>query len=129
MKSAGYYQKLFLIGAIWNWLATLPFMIGYRWILPLFNMELPTYPVFLILFLGLAFIFGIGYYLVSKDIHKNHDIVRLGIIGKLFVFSAFLWAGIAGQVAWPLVGAGVVDLVFAFLYMEFLVSFQIVETV
>src|SRR5208283_3830281 len=31
-------------------------------------------------------VFGIGYYIVSRDVSKNHGIVLLGIIGKLFFF-------------------------------------------
>ena len=88
----------------------------------MFDMALPKYPVFLILFLGLAFIFGIGYYWVSLDITQNHDIVKLGVIGKIFVFLAVAWAGFCGQVAWPLVGAGLVDFLFAVLFIVFLKS-------
>ncbi len=123
MERAVYSKNLFFIGAIWNWLATLSLALGYKWCFPLFKMDLPQYPVFLILFLGLASIFGLGYYWVSMDISQNHDIVKLGIIGKIFVFVALLSAGITGQVAWALVGGGVVDLIFAVLYIEFLISY------
>ncbi len=122
MEKIAYYKNLFLIGATWNWLATLSFALGYKWIFALFSMNLPVFPVFFILFLGLAFVFGIGYYWVSRDINKNHDIVKMGIIGKVFVFVALLWAGISGQIAWPLAGAGVVDLLFALLFIEFLIT-------
>lgn len=128
MKRANYFKNLFFIGAIWNWLGTLTFAFGYKLLLPLFNMELPRFPVFLLLFLGLAFVFGIGYYWVSRDITKNHDIVRLGIIGKLVVFVGLLWAGLIGQIAGILVGVGVVDLIFAILFIEFLISYPKAET-
>lgn len=124
MKRMAYYQNLFFIGAIWNWVAALSFAIGYKWLFPLFNMELPKFPVFLMLFLGLAFVYGIGYYWVFRDISKNHDIVRLGIMAKLIVFVGLLWAGITGQIAWISVGAGVVDLIFAILFIEFLISYS-----
>jgi hypothetical protein len=124
MPKENYYQKMFLIGAIWNWVATITFAVGYKIVFPLFSMELPKYPVFFLMFLGLAFVFGIGYYWVSKDLTKNHDIIKMGIIGKLIVFVAFLWAVITGQIHFILIGAGIVDLIFAILYMEFLKTYK-----
>ena len=120
MPKQNYYQKMFFISAVWNWVATVPLFFGYKILFPLYDMALPEYPVFLLLFTGLCFIFGLGYYWVSRDLSQNHDIVRLGIAGKLLVFVAFLWAGITGQIHFLWIGAGVVDLVFAILFVEFL---------
>ena len=120
MTKENYYRKMFFVSALWNWLATIPLFFGYKMLFPVYDMALPRYPVFLLLFSGLCFVFGIGYYWVSRDLSQNHDIVRLGILGKLLVFVAFLWAAITGQIHILWVGAGIVDLVFAILYMEFL---------
>ena len=122
MPKQEYYRKLFFIGAVWNWVATLGFAFGYKIIFPLFGMQPPLYPVFFLMFLGLAFVFGIGYYWVHADLDKNQDIVKMGIIGKLLVFVGLFWAGISGQVHFIFIGAGIVDLVFAILYMEFLLT-------
>jgi hypothetical protein len=120
MPKQDYYQKLFFIGAIWNWVATTTLIFGYKILFPLFGMVLPVYPVFFLMFLGLCFVFGIGYFWVSQDLTKNHGIVKMGIIGKLLVFIGILWACVTGQVHVILLGAGIVDLVFAVLYIEFL---------
>ncbi len=122
MPKENYYRKMFFVGAVWNWLATIPLFFGYKLLFPLYDMALPQYPVFLLLFAGLCFIFGIGYFWVSRDVSKNHDIVRMGIAGKLLVFFAFLWAGISGQIHLVWIGAGIGDLVFTILYMEFLLT-------
>jgi hypothetical protein len=124
MPKQDYYQKMFLIGAVWNWAATVSFALGYKILFPLFGMALPNYLVFFMMFLGLAFVFGIGYFWVSQDIHQNHGIVRMGILGKLFVFAALLWAWIAGEVPVIMVGPGIVDLIFAILYIEFLITYK-----
>jgi hypothetical protein len=124
MPKQGYYRKMFFIGAVWNWGATLSFALGYTFIFSLFNMELPKYPIFFLLFLGLAFSFGLGYYWVSKDLHANHGIVKMGIVGKLIVFVGILWACIAGQIHFVLLGAGVADLIFAVLFIEFLMTYR-----
>ena len=91
---------------------------------PLFGMELPKYPVFFLMFLGLCFVFGIGYYWVSRDIYNNHGIVKMGIIGKLIVFVGMLWACLIGQIHFIPASAGVVDLIFVILYIEFLMTFK-----
>ena len=121
MPKEDYYRKLFYVGAIWNWMASFTFAVGYRILFPLFGMELPVYPVFFLMFLGLCFVFGMGYYWVSCNIDKNYGIVKMGIIGKLIVFIGLFWAGITGQVHIILIGAGIVDLILAVLYIEFLV--------
>ena len=122
MPKQDYYKKMFFVGAIWNWVATSTFIFGYKILFPLFGMSLPVYPVFFLMFLGLCFVFGIGYYWVSKDLTKNHGIVKMGIVGKLIVFVGLTWAGVSGQVHFILIGPGIVDLVFAILYIEFLMT-------
>ena len=54
MERVRYYDKLFLYGAAWNWLAALSFSFGYKLIFPLLGMELPRYPVFLTIITGAA---------------------------------------------------------------------------
>jgi len=44
----------------------------------------------------------------------------MGIIGKLIVFAGLSWAGVSGQVHFIMIGPGIVDLVFAILYIEFI---------
>ncbi len=46
----------------------------------------------------------------------------MGILGKLIVFIGLTWAGATGQVHWILIVPGIVDLVFAILYIEFLMT-------
>lgn len=120
MPKQDYYRKLFFWGAIWNFMATVPFVLGYRMLFPLLGMASPRYPVFLLMFLGLCFVFGLGYYWVSLDIEQNHGIVMMGILGKTLVFVGLFWASVTGQVHVILLGPGLVDLIFALLYVEFL---------
>jgi len=124
MRKEKYYRNLFLIGAIWNWSATTIFFFAYEPIFSLAGMEVPANPLFLRLFLSLAFVFGIGYYWVSRDIANNHAIVKLGIMGKLSVFVLMTFYWIEGDVKLSLVPTGVVDLIFAILYLEFLFYFS-----
>ena len=124
MQNETYYQKMFFIGAVWNWVGTLTGAIGYKVTFAQFGMALPRYPVFFLLFLGLAFVFGLGYYWVSRDIHLNHGIVKMGIIGKIMVFVLLLWAGLTREINMAFIVPGAVDLVFSILFIEFLLQYK-----
>lgn len=128
MPNEDSYKTMFFIGALWNWSVSLSFALGYKILFPLFGMVPPNYMVFFMMFLGLVFVYGIGYFWVSRDINKNHDIVRMGIIGKLIVFVAMLWAWVDGELPVILMGAGIVDLIFTILFIKFLSTHKQMET-
>ena len=70
---------------------------------------------------------GVGYYWVAKDVSRNHAIAKLGMIGKLAVFSIFLGHSIGGDIPFALAAPAVIDLVFAVLFLEFLVRMHNAE--
>lgn len=117
-----YYRHLFFVGALWNWGASVVFILFYKKIFTLLGMEIPLYPSIMHLFLVLVVTFGIGYYWVSRDIQKNHDIVRMGIIGKTLVFLLFLFHSLFGNLHPLFITVGAGDLIFAVLFIEFLIS-------
>lgn len=69
---------------------------------------------------GAVFIFGLGYYWISKDVERNRDIIKMGIIAKVMVFLLFLIYMIKGDITWLLFLAGCIDLVFAVLFKQVL---------
>jgi hypothetical protein len=74
--------------------------------------------------MSLVFVFGIGYYWVSKDLSKNHDIVKLGIIAKITVFLIFPYHYLIGNMPLLIALFGVVDLIFAILFLKFLMNMK-----
>jgi hypothetical protein len=91
------YSKLFFIGALWN-----ISIGGSALVLPklinkiVFGLKstITFGPVTFALRLvwALVFVYGIGYYFVSRDPEKNRGIVWMGIIGKLaFFFTALAY--------------------------------------
>lgn len=92
-----YYSKLFFIGALWNMCIAgsgllLPKLInkivfGFRT-----TIAYGATTFALRLTWALIFVYGIGYYFVSRDPEKNRGIVWMGIIGKLaFFFTALVY--------------------------------------
>lgn len=124
MNLKSYYRSLFVVGALWNWGATLFFFIAYKPLYAWLNMRTPDDPIYLQLFLGLCFVYGIGYFLVSRDINANHGIVIMGIIGKIIVFIGFVVDYLTGNAHLLIVLCGTVDLIFALLFIEFLMRIK-----
>jgi hypothetical protein len=116
-----YNRYLFLIGAVWNWIAALSFIlitIIDKEQLEIVTDIIPETLFWLQGFMGAVFVFGIGYYWVSTDFERNRDIVKMGIIAKALVFilvSAYFLmrdATLLGLIP------GVIDLLFAVLFLE-----------
>lgn len=119
---------MFIIGAFYNWINSGIFfilsIIGYPYIFTILASSAPPTLFFLHSLLGLIATFGIGYFIVGMNIHKNHAAVTLGIISKLWFFSLCLTYAIMGQIS-PLIailGSG--DCFFAILFIEFFFNYK-----
>jgi hypothetical protein len=121
MQKERYYRNFFIVAAIWNWVATVPFFFAYEQIFAFLGMRMPIYPVMLQLFLSLAFVFGIGYYWVSRNL-MNLEIVKMGVLAKMCVFVLLLYYAVIGNIHTVLIVPGVVDLIFAILFIQYLLQ-------
>ena len=115
-----WYKKMFFYSAIYNWLISISFFFGYKAILPLLNMELPIYPVFLLIMLFFVFIIGIGYYWVYLNTDRNHDIIKIGAMMKLGVVILVSWACSSNQIHPILIITAIGDLIFILFFVKFL---------
>ena len=117
-----FYRRMFLGGAIWNVAggAIIVWLTG--WIFASGHLSPPEPWVYYYSWIALFVTFGIGYYLVYRDMYGNKNLVILGIIGKLS-FSAIFIAGMIldpGKIPLffliPVIG----DLIFVVLFWKFL---------
>jgi len=124
MPRQTYYRNLFLVSAAWNLLLAGSALLLQLWQFIAAGTALLPGWQFPIGYLYFVCVFGFGYYLVAKDIDNNHGLVILGILGKVGVFVIFmadyLWG--AGDITQTLIGG--VDLLFAFLFVEFLYTYR-----
>ena len=117
-----FYKRMFLAGALWNVAGGVLIAVATPWVFSIAGLHPPDPPVFYDAWLALAITFGIGYYMVYRDMFGNKGIVVLGIIGKLAFSAVFIYSMFAfkGQVPLffliPVSG----DLVFVVLYWMFL---------
>jgi len=126
MKNTSYYKILFLVAGLWNLGAAIPCWLGGV-IMPdftfgIFDMPAPSSLFHFHAMFGFILIFGIGYIMVSRDIAKNHGIIFLGLLGKILFFIDCIFALILKEANLMLVFVGIIDLIFAVLFIEFLLS-------
>ena len=126
MSKSAYYKGLFLIAGLWNLGGAIPAWLGAIYMPGLtFGSSGIAVPAVLFPYHAMyAFIitFGIGYIIVSRDIAKNHGIVVLGIIGKVLFFTSCVGAYASKEANLLVLLTGIGDLVFAFLFLKFLLS-------
>ncbi len=117
-----FYKRVFLIGALWNIAGGAFITLFAGWIFSTGGLTLPEPPAYFYSWIALFVTFGIGYYMVYRDMYGNKNIVILGIIGKVAFAIIFIYNMITfrGQIPLffliPVVG----DLVFAVLFGMFL---------
>lgn len=114
------YQKIFLIGALWNLLGSGLFFLFWRQAFALFQLPPPNYLAFFQAWLALAFVFGIGYYYLYRDLYAHLSIVRLGIYGKTAFAVIFIYHVAFSGFHPVFLSGAIIDLIFVVLYVRFL---------
>jgi len=125
MEKKQYYKNMFLIAAIWNWLVGLTCLIlslVYPESITLFGVQMPPSLSFLQILFILISIFGVGFYIVHRDIDRNHGIVQMSVLEKVSFFLVFLIYFIIGHVNALVLLLVIVDLIFGILFIEFLLN-------
>ncbi len=118
------FKRIFLVGAFWNLAGGAFILFATDWIFSTAGLAPPSPPAYYYSWIALFMVFGLGYYLVSRDLYRNRDIALLGAIGKLAFAAVFSYcmAAFPGQVPRlfliPMVG----DVVFAVLFLLFVAN-------
>jgi hypothetical protein len=120
MTEAG-YKRVFLIGALWNLVGGTFIILATGWIFRTAKLAPPAPSLYYDSWIALFMTFGIGYYLVYRDLYRNRDIALLGAIGKIAFATVFLWSFAAHPGEAPLffLVPVVGDLIFAALFLMF----------
>ena len=116
------YRRMFLIGALWNVLGGAFIIAATGWVFRTAGLTPPVPPLYYYAWIALFMTFGLGYYLVYRDMFRNRDIVLLGAIGKgafavVFLYNFAVYSGAVPRFFLvPVIG----DLVFVVLFVMFL---------
>lgn len=116
-------RKMFLAGAVFNWVVSLSLFFAPEIILGLFVVTpAPEQSIWIQQFAGLVFVFGIGYYWASGDFESNIQIIKMAVIGKAGVVLIALLNVISGDISWQFMLPVSGDLVFVALFIMALKS-------
>ncbi len=116
-----FFRRVFLTGALWNVGGGLLILGATDWIFSTAGLQPPSPPAYYHSWIALFMVFGLGYFLVARDLYRNRDIALLGSIGKLAFSAVFLYnlTIYPGQVPQffliPVIG----DVIFAVLFLAF----------
>ncbi|MBM2825062.1 MAG: hypothetical protein HW402_726, partial [Dehalococcoidales bacterium] len=78
------YRILFLIAALYDFILGFVFFAFMGFFFEdIFKLPLPNYPAFFQAAAAFVFAMGVGFYFVYRNMYRNIDIVKLGIIFKL----------------------------------------------
>ncbi|TFG11660.1 hypothetical protein EU537_11790 [Candidatus Thorarchaeota archaeon] len=127
MHKENYYKWLFIVGAVFNWIMAVSFLVGsvaVPDIFALFGTATPPTLFFLHALLGLIFVYGIGYFILGLDIHKNRGIVWLGVLSKLSFFGFCVIYFLLGDLTFTIVAFGLFDFFFACLFLEYIINYD-----
>ncbi len=120
-KKERFFKGLFLVASLYDLILGAIFLAMYKQVYSYFKITLPTYPMYLQLSAAFVFAIGIGYYFVYRNMYRNIDLVKLGIVYKV-VYSIFasyyFFIGVAHVLFFWF---AVFDVVFLVLFVWFLV--------
>lgn len=119
------WRTLFKVKGIYNYAASVGMFFIDDWLRARFSDPQsipPADPVYRTMFLALCFAFGMGYCTVSRDLTKNHAVIRMGILGQLAVFAVTTWGVFLAKPSLPslYMAPAAVDLAFAIAFLVFL---------
>ncbi|TXT56445.1 MAG: conserved membrane protein of unknown function [Candidatus Thorarchaeota archaeon] len=127
MDRTRYHKTMYVIAAIWNWILAITFLTLPRIDIANFYIAGDTIPPTLIwfdCFMGLVFAFGIGFYIISKNISENHGLIQVAAFEKTWVFIVGLYYFLLSQASiWVLVVVSG-DLIFGILFIEDLLAIR-----
>jgi hypothetical protein len=116
----GFFKGLFLIAAIYDIILGLLFFLFYKTAYSFFGITLPTFPMYLQMSAAFVFAMGIGYYLVYKNLYRNVDLVKLGIVYKLVYATLAIYFYFVNLANVVFFWFGIIDLIFMGFFFWFL---------
>jgi hypothetical protein len=118
-------RTMLLSSAIFNWLVAAGLFFIPDTFLGLLSINpLPEQSVWVQLFAGLAFMFGVAYYWASRDFEANVSVVSLGAIGKATVVLVALLNVVKADISWQFMIPTSADLLFTIFFIITLKSAQ-----
>ena len=121
LKNEKPYRTLFFIAALYDFILVFVFFAFLRFFFEdIFNMPYPLYPAFFQAAAAFVFVMGVGFYFVYRNMYRNIDIVKVGIIFKLVYTGLAFYHVFFEGMPWIFSVFGLFDLIFIAFFVFFL---------
>lgn len=114
------YSRIFMFAGIYNIGAAITFIFGHKWLYPLIGMAIPSSLSFMYLAFAFVFVFGLGYLIVSNDLNKGYDIVKLGALSKILAFLIIFHGCFVNILPPILYIAAFIDLIWGAIFISYI---------
>lgn len=114
-------RALFVAAAAYDVVLGIAFFFLYGPIFAALAVPLPPNTSYIHITAAFVFVQGVGYWFVARDLARNHDLVRLGVIYKGTYVTVALYELALGQlISGVFLWFAVLDLAFLVLFVDFL---------
>jgi hypothetical protein len=115
------YRTFFLVAAWYDLVLGAMFFFLYRTVFYVFAIPVPSDPSYLHLAAAFVFVQGLGYWYVSRNLMRNVDLVKVGLIYKLAYVGVAAYYFFRGELPHVMFGwFAIFDALFAVGFARFL---------
>ena len=114
-------RTLFVVAAAYDLVLGIAFFFAYGPIFTTLAIPIPPNTSYIHITAAFVFVQGVGYWLVARDLARNHDLVRLGVIYKgIYVAVAVYELALGQLISDVFLWFAAFDFVFLLLFVDFL---------
>lgn len=123
-----FFKAVFLVAALYDAVLGVAFFFLYKPIFDTLGIALPNNTSYIHLSAGFIFVQGVGYWFVYRNMLRNVDLVKLGVVYKVIYSAVAVYYLAIGELldaafAW----FAVFDVAFAALFVAFLLQIRPVQ--
>lgn len=115
-----FFRGLFLIAAFYDFILGILFLFFYRPVYAYFAITLPDYPMYLQMAAAFVIAMGVGYYFIYRNLYRNVDLVKLGIVYKAVYSGLTSYFFFTNRAHITFLWFAVIDALFALVFIWFL---------
>jgi hypothetical protein len=113
-------RALFVAAAVYDIVLGIAFFFLYGPIFVTLAIPLPSNTSYIHISAAFVFVQGVGYWLVARDLARNHDLVRLGVIYKgIYIIVALYELALGQLISDVFLWFAASDFVFLVLFVDF----------
>jgi len=125
MKNEKFYKGVFTVAALYDLILGFAFFFFYRGVYGALGIALPEFASYVQLSAAFVFVQGLSYYFVARNLERNVDLVKVGLVYKIAYAGVALFYWFQGGLPHALFALfGLLDIGFVVLFVLYLRDFR-----